>query len=452
MKNLVKIALRNTTRQKKRTILLGGAIAFGIFIITLLNGFTAGLADNVRDNFSRIFGGQIFISGTVLTRSGRPVNVIEDDSKLIGIVESLEGEIKKYTRRSRAMGEIIFNSRSVVQRIDGVDWQDDRNFAVSLPIVKGSIDSVYKRDSIILPVSTAKKLGVEVGESVLVRLSTVTGQKNVGDFVVIATVKDQEGFGISTAYTSLDYLNELLQLKPDEYQILSIYVRDINKMDAIANKIYKRLKEIGPVETRETGEASSPEAMRKKTRKSFAMLMGGGPFSSAVPEKKWVGTKFSVITLNDMMSQVVSMVNVLNTTGLVIFIILLIITMVGITNSYRMTMLERTREIGTMRAIGVHKSGIRDIFLLEALFVSIAGALVGIILAFGAMFIISRIPFGTDSMMWIFLKSGRVGFKVIPREILLNLVILVGLSILAALGPARKAAKLEPAAALRTEF
>ncbi len=452
MENLIKIALRNTTRQKKRTVLLGGAIAFGILVITLLNGFTAGLADNVRDNFSRIFGGQIFISGTILTKSGRPVNVIRDDTKLIGIVKSFGDKIKKYTRRSRTMAEIIFNSKSVVQRIDGVDWRDDRNFALSLPIVKGSIESIDKRDSIILPVSTAKKLGVEVGESVLVRLSTVTGQKNVGDFVVIATVKDQEGFGISTAYASLGYLNELLELKPNEYQILSIYVNNINEMDRIADAIYAKLKKIGPVETRESAEASSPEAMRKKTRKSFAMLMGGGPFSSATREKRWVGTKFSVITLNDMMSQVVSMVNVLNTTGLVIFIILLIITMVGITNSYRMTMLERTREIGTMRAIGVQKSGIRNIFLLEALFVSIAGALVGIALAFVGMFVISKIPFGTDSMMWIFLKNGRVGFKIIPTEVLVNLLILVFLSIVAALGPARKAAKLEPATALRTEF
>ena len=450
MKNLIKIALRNTTRQKKRTALLGGAIAFGILIITLLNGFTAGLADNVRDNFSRIFGGQIFISGTILTKSGKPVNVIRDDTRLLGIVNNFEDRIKRYTRRSRTMGEVIFNSRSVIQRIDGVDWEDDKNFAASLPIVEGSVTHLNRQD-LVLPVSTAKKLGVEIGESVLVRLSTVTGQKNVGDFVVVATVKDQEGFGISTAYASLDYLNELLKLKPGEYQILSIYVKDINEMDRIADGIYIKLKKIGPVETRESAEVGSPEAMRKKTRKSFAMLMGGGPFFT-VPKEKWIGTKFSVITLNDMMSQVVTMVNVLNTIGLVIFIILLIITMVGITNSYRMTMLERTREIGTMRAIGVQKHGIRDIFLLEALFVSIAGALVGIVLAFIAMFVVSQIPFGTGSMMWIFMKGGRVSFKVIPGQIAVNFLILILLSIVSALGPARKAAKLEPAVALRTEF
>jgi len=62
MKLLV-IALRNLNRQKKRSFLLGGAIAFGILIVTVINGFTGSFILNVSENFSNILAGHIFIQG-----------------------------------------------------------------------------------------------------------------------------------------------------------------------------------------------------------------------------------------------------------------------------------------------------------------------------------------------------------------------------------------------------
>ena len=53
------------------------------------------------------------------------------------------------------------------------------------------------------------------------------------------------------------------------------------------------------------------------------------------------------------------------------FVVILIIITVGIINSYRMVMMERTAEIGTMRAMGVQREGVRNIFLWEALFVAL---------------------------------------------------------------------------------
>ena len=44
------IAFRNVVRQLKRSLLLGGAVAFGFFIFTLINGFTGGLINTVEVN------------------------------------------------------------------------------------------------------------------------------------------------------------------------------------------------------------------------------------------------------------------------------------------------------------------------------------------------------------------------------------------------------------------
>ena len=457
MKNIVKIAFRNISRQKKRTFLLGGAIAFGILIITVLNGFTGGLADNIKENFSAIFGGQIFITGSEITDSGRVISVIRNDKVIDEAVKPVESEIKAAHKHSRALAEVIFGSRTERQRIDGINWNKEKDFAQSLPIVKGSIKDLSNPKAIILPVSTAKRLGIEIGESLLVRLSTITGQQNVGDFILVATVRDQESMGISTGYANINYLNNLLGMAPGEFQVFNIYLKSMENMDSVGNTIYAGLKKRAITEERlvttpkgNDNSDASDSAREKNMRRSFASLMGSSFFSPKNIEP-WEGTKYSLITLNDMMGEVTAMVKVLNTIGLSIFILLLVITMVGVTNSFRMTILERVREIGTMRAIGMQRRGVRNIFLLEAFFTALVGAVAGLIAAGIVMFIISRITFNSASFMWFFLRNGKMTFSVLPVNVLVNLVILSLLSLLAAWSPAKKASKMEAAEALRTE-
>ncbi len=72
--------------------------------------------------------------------------------------------------------------------------------------------------------------------------------------------------------------------------------------------------------------------------------------------------------INQIMEPVEQMVGVLNKVGLIIFLILLLVTMVGITNTFRMIMIERTREIGTMRAFGMQRGGRCATFFFGRLF------------------------------------------------------------------------------------
>jgi putative ABC transport system permease protein len=152
------------------------------------------------------------------------------------------------------------------------------------------------------------------------------------------------------------------------------------------------------------------------------------------------------------MSDFMSLVGVLKTISLVVFIILLVITMVGILNTYRMVMIERTREIGTMRAIGVQKGGIRSIFVWEAGIIALAGALAGLILAGIIIFIMSFVSFSDVAFLSFFLREGKINFSVEAAEVITNLLLLLGLSLFSAYLPARTAAKLNPADALRTEY
>src|SRR5690606_16561378 len=88
------------------------------------------------------------------------------------------------------------------------------------------------------------RLGIRVGESLLVRLQSVTGQQNVGEFRVVAIIEDTGSFGLSSAYTSLAYLNSLIGLEPWEYQVFSIFLTDMREIEAVDGEIYQALVDL----------------------------------------------------------------------------------------------------------------------------------------------------------------------------------------------------------------
>src|SRR5690606_21741088 len=189
MRGVIRIAFRNTRRQMRRAVLLGGAIAFGMMVISLLNAFTAGAVGNVKNNFSYAAGGHIFIGGKELTESRREVGRIGDDQALRAALDVGDPRIDTVNRRSLAYGSLIFRSRSLMYQIQGVDFAQETQFRKGLQVRQGSLDDLSDPQAIILPARAAERLGVEAGETVLVRLQTVTGQENVGEFRVVAIIE-----------------------------------------------------------------------------------------------------------------------------------------------------------------------------------------------------------------------------------------------------------------------
>jgi putative ABC transport system permease protein len=130
---------------------------------------------------------------------------------------------------------------------------------------------------------------------------------------------------------------------------------------------------------------------------------------------------------------------------LAVILLLSIITVVGISNTMLMSVTERRREIGTLKAVGVSKARIYQIVLGEALLLALASLIIG----GGAGMALSEffdIQYQAD--------AGGIFFA--PTSLTLFVVLYVtgismGVSILAALYPAWRAARLEPTEALRYE-
>lgn len=449
MRAVLRIAFRNTLRQKRRAFLLGGAIAFGVMIITLLNAFTTGAVGNIKRNLSYAAGGHIYITGTELTESRREVGRIRNDQALRAAVDESDPRILSVHRRSSAFGSLIFRSRTIMHQIQGVDFAEESEFTKGLQVRAGSVDDLTDPKLLILPARAAERLGVQVGETLLVRLQTVTGQENVGEFRVVAVVEDAAGFGLSSAYASLSYLNSLIGLGPSEYQMFNVFLADMNDIDAVAAEIYEALVNQGVPVERPYAEARSYEEMEEESGEALALLFG--QVAAAIAEEPWEGTKFTIMTLNEMMEPVVSAMRVLDAIALGIFVIVLLITGVGILNTFRMVIIERTREIGTMRAFGMQRSTVRSIFLWEAAIISLGGGAAGLVLAGIVAAVLSRFTWSSPGLEF-FLDNGHITFAVTPSSLILNVAILLAISLLSALLPANAAAKLEPAKALGTHY
>jgi putative ABC transport system permease protein len=120
----------------------------------------------------------------------------------------------------------------------------------------------------------------------------------------------------------------------------------------------------------------------------------------------------------------------------------LLVAGISILNIMLMSTIERTKEIGIMRAIGASRATVLKIFLLEALILGMLGSFVGSILSIAAGYGINYLILRETRFMFQFATLGYV---------LLGFSIGIATSVLSGLYPAWRASKLEPIEALRFE-
>jgi ABC-type lipoprotein release transport system permease subunit len=157
-----------------------------------------------------------------------------------------------------------------------------------------------------------------------------------------------------------------------------------------------------------------------------------------------------VQTMYESASMIVKLEYALNLITLLAVLILFFIIQVGVVNTLRMTIRERTREIGTMRAIGMQRNQVRDLFLMETLFLSLGACALGVGLAVLGMSLIGRIPFGSDgNPLTMLLVQGHVHFKPSWAGAAAYLALILAIALATAWFPARRAARMAAADALR---
>ena len=135
-----------------------------------------------------------------------------------------------------------------------------------------------------------------------------------------------------------------------------------------------------------------------------------------------------------------------------LIIILAVVVFIIVMNTMTVSIIERTSEIGTMRAIGAKKSFVRMLFFTESGFLTIISSIIGIIVAFIVMAVFNSCNITiTNSIAKMILGGGLLHFSPTVKIIVLTLVIAFAGSILSNLYPVSSALRITPLKALSRE-
>jgi len=164
----------------------------------------------------------------------------------------------------------------------------------------------------------------------------------------------------------------------------------------------------------------------------------------------------SIRTMSDIIATITEVVGTIAITLAAIGAISLLVAGIGIANVMLMSVMEETRNIGIMRAIGAYPGEIKNIFLYESLLLGCASSLVGTLLSIASGYLLNIVLLPT----FIGADSSSVGF-VSPLEILsapgslvymgLGFAFGIFVTMICSLYPALKASKVDPIIALRAE-
>jgi len=161
------------------------------------------------------------------------------------------------------------------------------------------------------------------------------------------------------------------------------------------------------------------------------------------------GEKYQVQSIDAILNVADRIFSVITAMLALVSSVALLVACIGIVNTMIMSIYERTREIGTLKAMGASRSDIRQMFMMEAGFIGLMGGAAGLVLSW----ILGR---GLNALALFLAKQRALPlpdnlFIITPILIVQALFFALLIGVLAGVYPANRAARLDPLAALRHE-
>jgi ABC-type lipoprotein release transport system permease subunit len=426
------LALRSLLQHSRRTLFLGTAIGAVTALLILLNGLSTGIRETMIETATTLSTGHVNIGGFFKITAGQAAPVVTNYPKALEVAKEAVPEMAFAVQRGRGWAKAVSDTGSMQMGLGGIDIKAEPRIASILRLSSGKIEDLAEPGTILIFESQAKKLDVKVGDALTLSAPTTRGANNTIDVRVVAIARDLGLLSMWNCFIPIQSLRALYQLNDTTTGVIQLMLKDryVNDIPAISARLRTSLEKAG---------------FRVMTPDPRAFWM---KFQS-VAREDWTGQKLDVTSWEDEISFMMWTLQALNGLTVILMTILLAIVIIGIMNTMWIAIRERTREIGTLRAIGMQRGGVRWMFLLESLLLgligTVAGALLGLAIATGLNALHLHLPVSLQ----LFLMSDHLHLSMHPGSLVKAIVFITAITGLAALYPAQRAARLRPVTAMQ---
>ncbi len=405
---IFKISFRNVLRNKRRTLITLLSIIIGIVSITVYSGFITYSMWGLRESTIRNGLGHLQISTDekfFLLGSFDPYSFLIKDYK------NVERKIMSIPEVKTVVPEITFSAtlagkgRSAIAMVEAFPSNISSDVLSFRNIIEGRDIIEDTAREIVLGRGVAEKLGVKVGDILTIMGVTKGGGLNAMDVEVV---------GISSSgLREIDNMYAYMGLKAAKD---FLFVQDVPLLVVLLEKT-------------------------EYTDKVYNYLV-----NQMIPVSK---EKLFVKKWDELADYYNQAKGFYDTLLSVIRLIVILIVIFAILNTMVMSVFERVREIGTMRAIGTKKSKILLMFMLEGTIIGLIGGVTGVAIGFGLCHVINMLggiyippPPGMN-------EGYRALFTPPLRSIWENIILAFVVSIIGSIYPALRSTKFSIADALR---
>lgn len=409
-RDLWTMALRNLARRPRRSALSMTAIGLAALTMVVLLSIVSGLKADLAANIQRYTTGQVLIEDRGMFKVGsQPLALaIESLTPLRAALQARPG-VALVSARITTAASVFDNGDAIFFSLLGLEFPTDPMRLEDFLLPGGKLPVPGERQGLI-STGLAEKLGLRVGDSLTAVTQTLRGSSNGMTFRVTGIVRPGlANYQIPWLFTSLATAQRLVKLT-----------------DGATSLVVSSVPGTGP------------QALA-------ADLQGvlGTQGQAALVSRAWFETS-TTWGLMDLAGAIYGCI------GLIFFALASTV----IVNTMLMVVLERSKEVGMLAALGMEHGAIRSLFLAESAVLSGAGALGGTVLGCGITLMLGVTGIDFSASM----KGVDMGLSSVLRPVLepqtapLVFVLAVGVALVFTLVPVHRLKKLQIVEALRGEI
>lgn len=409
-----RLAWRNVWRNPRRTALSVAATVFAVFLVVLTVGMGDGVHEKMIEDAVRLASGHVAISGKGYRHSMTLEQFVPWDGRVQAAIESTPG-VRAWAPRISSFALLSFNDRShgsMIMGVDPVREQQVTTFGDKIATGRflAEASGPDKRE-VVLGRKLAERLGVGLGDEVLLYGVAYSLETAYDLFTVVGTMAlPDPRLERNLALIHIDRASEFY-VYDGRITEVAILADGADQSDALLHALRANLARSGDLDLE---------------LQTYAQMMPG---------------LVQLIRLDDA--------------GMYITVAILIVVVgFGILNTILMAILERTRELGVVLALGLKPAALFRMIYLESMYLAGLGLLIGLCLSLPLLAWLQgiEIPLGgaVAKGTELFGMEATLVFKFDWTNPINSTITILIVAALAALYPALKASRAQPIDALRS--